>query len=234
MIHTKAESKRKLIFVMGVQRSGTTALLDTLGQDPNLRVEDEHVDSPFFHAYYLRPEPVLRAHIHRIRRRILLKAISETYRRTVEDVLDEFARFEPMVAWIYRDPVDVWRSARAEFRLDDRELEQWLADWNRRNTLALDTLVGRHANRIAIVSYSDLQTQRGTFRELCRFLDIRPRNNLFWHAGQSKGRTALPLDLQRSIDEATKTTLAELRSRRIQPPPHQDLQDSAPTFMTTA
>jgi hypothetical protein len=48
-------TKKRLIMVMGVQRSGTTVLFDSLARDETLTSFGESVDSAVYYKYRLRP-----------------------------------------------------------------------------------------------------------------------------------------------------------------------------------
>lgn len=207
----------KLILVMGLQRSGTSALVEALGQDPELRVETEHPGNDFYDDYFLRPEPVLRPLLWRIRRRVVLKPISEIQRRTVDDVLDEWADYGPQVAWIYRDPVNVWSSNVVEFGMTREVLPRWIREWNEGNRFILRSLRGKHAERIVVVRYEDLIADRGVFAALCRFLKVRDVNNLFWREDAKKGRRRLPDQVQAEIERGVDEVLRELHACRLRP-----------------
>lgn len=200
-----------LILVMGVQRSGTTALVDSLGQDPRIRVENEDERSPFYRDHRLLPEAVIGPKIRSIRRRVLLKPISETIDRSLDDLLREFETHDPLTAWIYRDPRPVWRSWVRTFGTSPDSLESWIRDWNRRNQTVLDSLEGPFRDRVRIVAYEDLCAQPVVFERLCAWLGVRPRNNLF-RRSETKPREPNRADLR--IEQATRATLTALRSRR--------------------
>lgn len=210
--------QQKLIMVMGMQRSGTTALLEALGQDPNLRVENERVDGPIYDDHYLRPERELRPLFWRVKPRILLKPIKEVQRRSVEDVLREFSDYGVKVAWIYRDPVNVWSSAITKWSQDAGEVDAWIELWNRGNLYCLEALEGRYRDQIAVVRYEDLIAYRETFSELCAFLGVQERNNVFWQRDLKKGRSKLPAELQQVIEEGTNKTLMRLHAKRLWKP----------------
>jgi hypothetical protein len=214
-VHDGFIFRNKLIFVMGMQRSGTTALLYALGQDPSLQVENEQPDGPIWERYLLRPEPEIRDLLWSFKRRLILKPVLEIERRSIDALLEEFREYDPLVVWIYRDPVNVWSSAKAEFDLRQEERKQWIAKWVEGNESALRSLAGPHGGRIAAVRYEDLIERRDVFDELCRFLAIEPRNNLFWREDLKKGRRSLPSDVQRWIEEQTAATLDRMNSRRL-------------------
>lgn len=207
--------RNKLVFVMGMQRSGTTALAETLGQDARLHIEHESPGNEFYDNYFLRPEPELRQHLWRIKRRVLLKPISETQRRSVEETLEEFADYGVRVAWIYRDPINVWSSMQVEFQLTEADRHGWAWQWNQGNRSVLDALFGPFRERIVVVRYEDLIAHRATYTALCRFLDVEERANLFWRADANKGRRRFDDALQQAIMADCGDTLAELHKRRL-------------------
>src|SRR5947208_7172302 len=76
----------ELIMVMGVQRSGTNVLFDSLATDRTLSAFPEDIDSAFYCNFLLRPLSELAPVIERARGRILLKPISETGKRSLAEV----------------------------------------------------------------------------------------------------------------------------------------------------
>lgn len=209
--------KNKLIMVMGMQRSGTTALIEALAQDPALQMETEREDGPIYRDHFLRPEPQIRGLLWRIKRRIILKPISEVQKRSVEEVLEEYADYGVRVAWIYRDPVNVWSSAKVKWNLSERDFQNWMTLWNQGNRSLIEAKGGRFGDQIAVVRYEDLIGDRNTFSNLCEFLGVEERNNLFWGLDLNKGRKSLPKELQARIEANTEDTLRELHALRIQP-----------------
>lgn len=214
-MHDGVIFRNKLILVMGMQRSGTTALLYALGQDPSLQVENEQPGGPIWENYLLRPEPEIRDVLWSFKRRLILKPVLEIERRSIDAVLEEFREYDPLVVWIYRDPVNVWSSAKVEFALRPEEQKKWIAKWVEGNESALRSLAGPNSGRICAVRYEDLIEHRDVFDELCRFLRIEPRNNLFWREDLKKGRRSLPSDAQRWIEKQTAATLDRLNGRRV-------------------
>lgn len=203
----------KLLFVMGSQRSGTTVLFDSFAQDSSLEAHPESDSSLFYHQFLLRPERELRPIIWRKRRRLLLKPISEVQIRSVDAVLTEFQDYGPQVAWIYRDPVNVWASNRQTFGYGDREFETWLAGWNQGNRSVLDALRGPFGDRISLVRYEDLLSDPACFEGLCALVAARPINPLFRSADRGRGRE-LDDAARQAIEAATKETLAALNDAR--------------------
>lgn len=210
--------RNKLILVMGMQRSGTTALLYALGQDPALHIENESPEGPIYDNYRLRPEPEIRSILWGFRRRVVLKPVVEVEYRELEEVLEEFRSYQPKVAWIYRDPVNVWSSAKRTFSLPPDEFDAWLAKWVNGNASALRAIRGSMGDQIGVVRYEDLINHRPVFDELCRFLGVSVHNNLFWREDQKKGRRSLPESVQAKIERATGAILRELDEVRLRVP----------------
>lgn len=208
--------RNKLIMVMGLQRSGTSALTDAIGQDPALQVETESPNNRFYDNYFLRPEPEIRGLLWSIKRRVLLKPISEIQRRTVEDVLREYESYGTKLVWTYRDPVNVWSSMGVSLNVPDADFDKWARLWVQGNQFILDALQGPFASQIVVVRYEDLISQRNMFTALCDFLGVEERNNLFWQADEKKGRRRLESALQERIEELAGPTLAELNRHRLQ------------------
>ena len=65
--------RKRLVMVMGVQRSGTTAVLEKLSRSPGVTARNESIDDPLYHEYYLRPEPEIRGVLHSLPGTVLLK-----------------------------------------------------------------------------------------------------------------------------------------------------------------
>lgn len=204
----------KLIFVLGVQRSGTTALLESLGQDPSLRVEDESPCNELYDRYALRPEPEIRDVLWRTPKRVLLKPLANLFEATVEELLAQFADYGSMAVFLYRDPVFVWQSTMRTFQVDDSELTAWLDRWRRIHRGLLLALAGPFRRRIALVRYEDLMRSRGVFRPLCRFLRVSPSNAVFWRARANARPHALSKEAVERILLETSEILSEMDSAR--------------------
>ena len=113
----------ELIMVMGVQRSGTNVLFDSLATDKTLNVFPEDIDSAFYCNFLLRPLSELAPLIERALGRILLKPISETGRRSLAEMAEEYRSYQLHFVWIYRDPVNVFGSMRRERWLAADEID---------------------------------------------------------------------------------------------------------------
>ena len=209
--------RNKLIMVMGMQRSGTTALLYALGQDPSVQIENEEPEGPLYNQYRLRPAHEMHPELMRIKRRVILKPVVEAEYREIDDVIQEFLAYDPLIAWIYRDPIDVWSSAKRTFHLSPEDFSDWLNRWVKGNESALRSLSGRFRDRIRAVDFHDLIQHREVFNSLCEFLHLEPRNNLFWREDPKKGHRSLPEDLQDRIESETRSVIEKLHEHRIKP-----------------
>jgi hypothetical protein len=87
--------------VIGFQRSGTNALFDSLAGDRNILSFNEVAESEIYRNFYLKPEPEIRS-ILQAGKSVLLKPISETKRRNVEDLFQEYAAYDVRVLHIHR------------------------------------------------------------------------------------------------------------------------------------
>src|SRR5204862_8000125 len=132
-------TSHELIMVMGAQRSGTNVLFSSLATDRTLSAFPEDIDSAFYCNFLLRPLSELAALIERAPGRILLKPISETCRRSLVDVAEEYRSYPLRFVWIYRDQVNVSDSMRRERWLAADEVDQpvHIRGWRKRNEYAL-------------------------------------------------------------------------------------------------
>lgn len=207
--------REKLLFVMGLQRSGTTALAWALSQDDRVQVEHESAQGPLYEHFFLRPEPEIRSYLWRQRRRVLLKPISEIQRRSVADVLDEFISYGPRIAWIFRDPVDVWASSQQVLGTLESDFQDWLEFWINGNQSALTALSSDRGDRLTIVQYEELCRDPEVFTALCRRLGVAEVNNFFRRSRRHLRRRLLDPQRQRLIREKTASMLAQLRNHRL-------------------
>jgi hypothetical protein len=147
----------ELIMVMGVQRSGTNVLFDSLATDRTLSAFPEDIDSAFYCNFRLRQLSELAALIERAPGRILLKPISETGTRSLVELAQEYRSYPLRFAWIYRDPVNVFDSMRRERWLAADEIDQpaHIRGWRKRNEYAVQ-FQQQCPEQIAIVRYEDL------------------------------------------------------------------------------
>lgn len=171
-------AKPDLIFVLGSQRSGTNVLRQSLSLDPYVQGFNEKKNSELYVGWALRPEPEIRAFLSRCPNTVLLKPIQSVIRRPVADFLAEFDDYNLRVAWIYRDPVAVFRS-RGERWSYKAEAGPFITEWNRINKSAMDA----NDPRIAVVCYDQLTADPRVFKALCQNLGVKGEN--LFHSGRS-------------------------------------------------
>lgn len=202
-----------VIFLMGVQRSGTNALFKSLTSSAEVRAFNESMDSPWFHELDLRPEVEVRALLEQDARPVVLKPINETKARSVRDVLHEWRDHDVRVAWAYRDPVNCYHSHVTRWRGFRGQPEAFARHWALRNGSVLDAL-GEYGARIAVIRYEDLAVDATVLDQLSAFLQV-PTCYLF-RPDRAAGWRAVPAREQDLIARTTADVLAHLdRQRRF-------------------
>ncbi len=205
-------AKKQLIMVMGVQRSGTTALFKSLAHDRALTSFHESADDTIYYLYRLRPVRETAPILNAAPGAVLLKPITETFDRSLEDLQTEYAKYALTFVWIYRDPVNVLHSmSRKGWLPHALEGEAGAGTWVARNHLAL-RFQKNHPAAIAIVRYENLISDPKIFASLCKSLGVNGRP--VFREDRGNGRSHLPLPVQRAIDAATCSTLRALDSAR--------------------
>ena len=204
---------RELIMVMGVQRSGTNVLFDSLATDRTLSAFPEDIDSAFYCNFLLRPLSEVAPLIERAPGRVLLKPISETGTRGLTKVAEEYRSYPLHFVWIYRDPVNVFDSMRRERWLAADEVDHpaHIRGWCKRNEYALQ-FQQQSPEQIAIVRYEDLCFDPAVFRQLTRWLGLDC--NSYFRKDNAKGRNHVAVVAQRNIDAGTADALGALDAAR--------------------
>ena len=204
--------KKQLIMVMGAQRSGTTALFRSLAHDRALTSFHESAEDALYYLYRLRPVREIAPILNAAPGAVLLKPITETLDRSLEELKTEYANYALKFVWIYRDPVNVLHSmSRKGWLPCALEGEPGAGTWVARNQLAL-RFQKDHPAAIAIVRYEDLVSDPKIFGSLCKSLDVNGAP--VFREDRGSGRSDLPLAVQRAIEAATGTTLRALDSAR--------------------
>ncbi len=197
--------------VMGVQRSGTTALFDALCHG-GVTAFQESRDDDIYDNYYLRPEAELRALFEEIPGPVLLKPINETFRRSVGAVFVEYRAYDLHIVWIYRDPVNATHSIQMfGFDVASSTLQELAQQWKRRNQSVLDAL-HRYSSRITIVRYEDLASCPSMAIALSARLGIGALLNFRGDSGD--GRRDMAPEQQMLVDDVTRTTRACMDAAR--------------------
>lgn len=205
--------KKKLIMVMGVQRSGTTAVFNSLARDKNLTALNESVDNAIYFKYWLRPVEKIAPILDTASGAVLLKPLSETFHRTIEMVRAEFERYKVRFVWIYRDPVNVIFSMHQKgwLRQSDVDRAVHIEEWIRRNRLAL-TFQEKNPAEIAPVRYEDFSADPAVFQALCDWLDVA--GEPLFRPDRRQGRRQISVRAQQKIDAATGPILGALDTAR--------------------
>src|ERR1700693_1356608 len=202
---------KKIVMVMGVQRSGTTALLESLSHGGFIAFNESPSDY-IYDNFYLRPEPELRSLFHEIPGAILLKPISETFRRSVREVFEEYAAYDLHIVWIYRDPVNATHSIELfGFTGRPSTVPELAEQWKERNQSVLDALPV-YPDRLTIVGYEDLAESPSQLVALGRRLGIEAFPHFRGDSGS--GRREMAPELQALVDEVTGKTRARLDAAR--------------------
>jgi hypothetical protein len=206
-------ASHELIMVMGVQRSGTSTLFNSLATDRTLSAFSEDIDSAFYSNFLLRPVKELAPLIERRGGRILLKPISETGIRSLADVAEEYRSYLLRFVWIYRDPVNVFDSMRRERWIAAEEIDRpaHICGWRKRNEYALQ-FQRQNPDQIAIVRYEDLCVDRKVFRQLTRWLNLKCTS--YFRKDSAEGRKCIPSAAQKNICAGTTETLSALDAAR--------------------
>lgn len=164
------EKPKRLIFVLGSQRSGTNALRQSLSLSPFVMGFNETQSSELYEDWKLRPEPEIRQKLHKLPNTVLLKPIKSVIDRAVAEFLADFHGYDLSVVWIYRDPVKVFSSqVRRWSYMDDPAA--FVERWNRVNRSALEA--AEADPRVLVVRYEDLIADKAVFGQLCRYLRVR-------------------------------------------------------------
>ena len=196
--------------VMGVQRSGTNVLRQSLSLDPSVAGFNEKQESRFFSCWYLRPEPAIREALESVPGIVLFKPISETRVRTVQEILEEYREYDLRMPWLFRSPVNVYYSRRKHWpELND--VGQFIEEWNQRNQKALDA-IGEWGDRMAVVRYEDMITDPKVFWDLCRFLEIK--GEYLFGRDSDAGFRLLWREEQQRILDGTRRVFDRLMERR--------------------
>jgi len=205
---------RELIMVMGVQRSGTTTLFNSLARDKNLTSFHESVDNAIYRRYQLRPLREIAPLLNAAPRAVLLKPISETPSRTLEEIATEYAAYDLRVVWIYRDPVNVLYSMQRMGWLPPAQIDAAVhfLDWESRNRLAL-RFHAQHPAKIAIIRYEDCCTDPQVFRSLCRWLGVAGTS--LFRTDRDVGQKNVTRAASEKINAAVGLTLLALDDARI-------------------
>jgi len=208
-----APSRKSLIMILGVQRSGTSALFMTLAESPGVIPRHESSGDEIYDDYFLRPEPEIRAFLHSLPGTVLLKPVRESERRTPLQVAKDYRDYDLRIIWLYRDPVNVFASylQRNWCQLSPVDADGFAQQWAQRNRAAL-VASGPLRERLLVLCYEDLTSHRSLVMDLAARLGLTVRTPL---GGDSAGgRRSLPREIQDLIDGHTLSVRDRLDRHR--------------------
>ncbi|THB65109.1 MAG: hypothetical protein D6E12_13365 [Desulfovibrio sp.] len=219
------ENKR-VVLVLGVQRSGTNALHRSLALDPWVAGFNEDGDNEFYHKYRLREPSSFLPVIGKFPGIVLLKPIMDIIKRDLSELYAKFPGCEVKTAWTYRDPVNVFYSRVKRWpQADWTEPESFSAKWNEINRKGLEQ-ANQTPQDFAIVSYDDMTVDYATFRGVSRFLGIQ--GVWLFRADSRSGYRHLATEVQEQIMEQTREVREALdAARTFQPKAKKELPSEA-------
>lgn len=207
--HESSLRPKRIIMILGVQRSGTTALFEALATAPGVTARNESPQDDLFANYFLLPEPRIREVLAGLPGTILLKPVRESERRSPKSIADEYADYDLKMIWLYRDPVNVFDSyLRKGWLQENRDSAQTFAiQWRRRN---LEAII-QHSHlggRMLMICYEDLVNNADQLPRLGEALGLQINSR--FGSDSANGRLRLPEPLRSLIDQETLKTRARL------------------------
>ena len=201
---------QRLLMIMGIQRSGTNALFNSFAKAGDCIPMLDTDSSEVYDQYYLRPEPELRALLSNQPKAILLKAVNETKKRSIDAVFAEYRKYDLRMLYIYRDPVNGFFS-QIEMWPQYNDVDAFIQQWNERNLYAINVSPEWKQN-FAIVKYQDLSEDPKVFDQACGFFGIR--GTYLFRPDKNRGRELLTQEVRKRIEDGTRTVLQQLDERR--------------------
>ena len=197
----------RLVMIIGFQRSGTNALFDSLAADHRVLAFNEHSDNEIYQNFYLKPEAEIRKLLQQSPV-VLLKPISETKRRSVSDVIREYADYDLKIIHIHRDPVNTYHSTSI---LWPTTPEEFVETWNKRNASIFE-IPGDQKKNVVFVKYEDMVLDPEVFYSAARFAGIRGRYR--FHPDSHGGQKNVSKDIAERIEMGTRLMWLRLEEAR--------------------
>lgn len=168
---------KRLRMVMGYQRSGTNALFKCLSSQAVVSLGETY-RSDVYRKWLLRSEKELRLSFARIDKPILLKPISESYVRSMDDVIAEFHAYDLKIVFICRDPVNVYYSNLLHDPLQyGQDIRSFTSLWQQRlrRSICHERFLPSH---VIYVRYEDLVSDGSLVDSVARYVDLPATNCL--------------------------------------------------------
>ena len=202
------KNMKRIIFVLGSQRSGTNVLRQSLSADPKTTGFNESSNDELFDNWFLRPESEIREFIQKQQGTVLIKPIKSVLLTSVKSFLREFSNYDIGVSWIYRDPVNVFYSRRKRWSYL-KDVGKFTNEWSRINQSALDA----NDDRINFVGYENLAERKAVFEKLCKSLGINGKH--LFKKGHNDGYANLEKETISRITRETRSVHEALQSQSI-------------------
>lgn len=165
----KSNKIKKLIFVIGYQRSGTNALFYSLSEDKTFKSFNESSNSLIMKNWTLRSERITRLSF-RPNTNVLVKPISENYIRTTHDIYKEYWNYDLFMIFILRDPVNIYFSnLQHNNEYYSKDVKVFINDFNVRME---KTIEGWEFKTGIIVDYEKLTSNEEYFFNICKLMNV--------------------------------------------------------------
>lgn len=208
---------RRIVMILGVQRSGTTALFQAFAAARGVIPCEESPQDDLYDEFFLRPEPAIRAAIRDRPGTILMKPVRESERRGPAGIAREFSRqagYDLRMVWMYRDPVNVFDSyVRRGWTVPTEEAAREFAiQWRRRNLGAIEDAPALGPGFL-ILRYEDLSDDPTLVGQVAEAIGLATPGA--YGTDKASGRHALDPKIRAVIDEVTRETRARLDGARF-------------------
>jgi len=164
---------KRVILLMGVQRSGTNALRKSLEHDTSIISYNEGIYNIFFEKWLLRPKKSYTEFLTQLNfKTVLLKPVQETRLKKIEEIITGFDIFNCYIIWPFRNPINVYYSQNKKSK---RSIKSFIADWNKRNSDAIDFYINKKDD-ILFVEYEKLLTDKEYLNNIFKYTNINGKD----------------------------------------------------------
>jgi len=153
----KVETQKKIVMIMGIQRSGGTTFLSSFLRDSSITALKQEQNSQVYRLTHLRPIDETLEYLMGLRGTVIMEPKSDSKFRAITDIFEEYSPFEVWMLWNYSDPVAVCIRylLRYPHKNTPDKIDRFIGMWNTRNQRLLDALP-RYGERIAIIKLEDV------------------------------------------------------------------------------